>query len=57
MGGPSAEHEVSLETGRTVLDYLDKSKYNLLPVAITKSGKWLLPQNGAKYLKPPPPPA
>lgn len=43
MGGPSAEHEVSLETGGVVLDTLDKSKYNALPVTITKNGGWILP--------------
>lgn len=43
MGGPSAEHEISLKTGQMVLKALDKSRYNLKPVAITKEGKWLLP--------------
>jgi len=42
MGGPSAEHEVSLQTGRVILNALDKKKYNLLPIKITKSGKWLM---------------
>lgn len=42
MGGPSAEHEVSLETGRVILNALDKSKYNLEPVVVTKEGGWIL---------------
>ena len=37
MGGPSAEHEISLRTGREVLRNLDKSKYLPRAVVITKS--------------------
>ncbi len=44
MGGPSAEHEVSLATGREILANLDPKKYAVLPVTITKSGQWLLPR-------------
>ncbi len=36
MGGPSAEYEVSLKSGREVLLNLDKSKYSLRAVVITK---------------------
>lgn len=35
MGGPSAEHEVSLATGREMLEHLDKSKYSIRPVIIS----------------------
>ena len=35
MGGPSAEHEVSLNTGREMLKHLDKTKYTMRPVVIT----------------------
>lgn len=35
MGGPSAEHEISLLTGREVLRHLDKSKYLPKAVVIT----------------------
>ncbi|MBM3263715.1 MAG: D-alanine--D-alanine ligase [candidate division Zixibacteria bacterium] len=43
MGGKSAEHEVSLSSGRMILKSLDRSKYNVKPVTITKEGKWLIP--------------
>ncbi|GAG17290.1 unnamed protein product, partial [marine sediment metagenome] len=36
MGGPSAEHEISLATGREMLKYLDRSKYSLRIVIITR---------------------
>src|SRR3989344_2093819 len=49
-GGPSAEHDVSLATAKVILAALDKSKYNLMPVTITKEGKWLLPPAEKKFL-------
>lgn len=42
MGGPSAEHVVSLASGENVLAYLDKSKYKLLSIRISKDGQWFL---------------
>ena len=44
MGGRTAEHEVSLNTGRVVVNALDKSKYNVKPVVIKKTGEWLVPK-------------
>ncbi len=40
MGGPSAEHDVSMNTGKKVLAGLDKSKYSARGIVITKKGKW-----------------
>ena len=40
-GGPSAEHEVSLAGGKEILAYLDRKKYIIEPVTITKKGEWL----------------
>lgn len=40
MGGRSGEHEVSLESGHSVLENLDRKKYNPLPILITKKGIW-----------------
>lgn len=40
MGGPSAEHDISLKTGDMVLRNLDKSKYFAGGVLIDKKGKW-----------------
>ena len=43
MGGKSPEHEVSLVTGREVVRYLDKRKYRVLPVVISRDGqRWQL---------------
>lgn len=42
MGGPSSEHEVSLNTGQNVIENLDKTKYEPVVVKISKTGKWFL---------------
>lgn len=42
MGGPSAEHEVSLNTGMNVLENLDTLKYLATPIKITKDGRWFI---------------
>jgi len=41
MGGPSSEREVSLETGKVILNALDKNKYNVRPIIVSKQGKGL----------------
>lgn len=44
-GGKSAEHEVSLKTALNVLNRMDKRKYNVYPVYITRHGIWrILPR-------------
>ncbi len=42
FGGMSPEHEVSLRSAESVLNNIDKEKYHLLPVGITKKGEWIL---------------
>ena len=41
FGGKSGEHEVSLVSAQNVMDAMDKSKYTIVPIGITKSGLWL----------------
>ncbi len=41
FGGRSGEHEVSLMSARSVLGALDREKYDVIPVGITKEGRWL----------------
>jgi len=40
FGGVSSEHEVSLSSAYNVLSNLNKDKYNIFPVGITKKGEW-----------------
>ena len=40
-GGKSAEYEVSIQTAFSVINAIDKEKYNILPVHITNNGRWI----------------
>ena len=42
FGGVSSEHEVSLRSAESVLNRLNKDKYHIFPVGITKDGDWIL---------------
>jgi len=42
FGGASSEHEVSRMSATSVLNNLDTEKYDVLPVGITKDGRWYL---------------
>ena len=41
FGGISPEHAVSLRSAESVLNQIDKEKYHILPVGITKAGQWI----------------
>ncbi|WP_026866770.1 MULTISPECIES: D-alanine--D-alanine ligase family protein [Jeotgalicoccus] len=41
-GGKSTEHEVSMRSAKSVLDALDKNKYNISLIYISKDGQWRL---------------
>jgi D-alanine-D-alanine ligase len=41
FGGRSGEHEVSLQSARSVINALDPDKYDVVLIGITKSGRWL----------------
>jgi D-alanine-D-alanine ligase len=41
FGGRSGEHEVSLLSAASVLNAIDKSKFEVVPIGITKEGRWL----------------
>src|SRR5262245_22657026 len=40
FGGRSAEHEVSLQSARNVMAAADPHKYEIVPIAISKEGRW-----------------
>lgn len=42
MGGRSSEHEVSLASGRSVLDALDPERYETRSIEISRDGRWEL---------------
>ena len=41
FGGVSSEHDISQRSADTVLNALDKDKYELVLIGITKGGQWL----------------
>jgi D-alanine-D-alanine ligase len=50
FGGPSEEHEVSLRSARTVLENLEKDRYQVHLIGITRQAGWLGPKASARLL-------
>src|SRR5579883_1551935 len=50
-GGRSGEHEISLRSAKSIMEALDRERYEVLPYFISKEGKWdprpILPEPGA----------
>ncbi len=51
FGGRSGEHEVSLLSAASVLDAIDKTKYEVTPIGITKEGRWVTAGHAERLLK------
>src|SRR5580692_1283090 len=51
QGGRSGEHEISLRSARSIMEAMDRSRYEVVPITIDKEGKWsprpILPEPGA----------
>jgi len=52
FGGRSGEHEVSIRSARAIVESIDRRKFEVVPIAITKEGKWLAPSHSAQLLPP-----
>lgn len=50
FGGKSGEHEVSLTSAQNIMAAMDKSKYEIIPIGITKAGLWLSGKNVMRQL-------
>jgi len=50
FGGRSGEHEVSLRSAESVINALDRDKYEIVPIAINKAGKWLASSEATNLL-------
>ena len=50
FGGRSAEHKVSLLSARSIYNALNKEKYNIYPIAITKNGYFMTPDDSINIL-------
>ena len=51
FGGRSGEHEVSLLSAASVLNAIDTKKYDVVPVGITKEGRWVTAAHAERLLK------
>ena len=49
FGGRSAEHEVSLQSAKNVIEAINKDKYEPVLIGVDKKGKWLL-ADSSKFL-------
>ena len=50
FGGRSGEHEISIRSALTVIEKIDKEKYDVVPIAITQEGNWLNPTDSLQVL-------
>jgi D-alanine-D-alanine ligase len=51
FGGRSGEHEVSLLSAASILKAIDRRKFEVLPIGITKSGQWLIADDAQRLLE------
>ncbi|MEX0932256.1 MAG: D-alanine--D-alanine ligase [Candidatus Saccharimonadales bacterium] len=50
FGGKSAEHEVSLQSAKNIIDAINKEKYEPVLIGVDKQGKWLLSDSSTSLL-------
>ena len=51
FGGRSGEHEVSLVSAASVMDALDRSRYEVVPIGIARDGRWLSSPQALQLLR------
>jgi D-alanine-D-alanine ligase len=51
FGGRSGEHEVSLLSAASVFNAIDKNKYEVVPIGITKQGRWVTAGDAKQLLQ------
>ncbi len=55
FGGRSGEHEVSLLSAASILKAIDRKRYQVVPIAIDKQGRWLSSEASQRLLDGPAP--
>jgi len=50
FGGRSGEHEVSLLSAASILKAIDRKKYDVVPIGISKKGQWLMDADAQRLL-------
>ena len=51
FGGRSGEHEISLLSAASVFNAIDKAKYEVVPIGITKEGRWVTAADAERLLQ------
>ena len=51
FGGRSCEHEVSVTSARSLLEALDRERYEAVMIGISKEGRWLVAEDALKVLE------
>jgi D-alanine-D-alanine ligase len=51
FGGRSGEHEVSLLSAASVIEAIDRNKYEMVPIGITKEGRWVTAAHAERLLQ------
>jgi D-alanine-D-alanine ligase len=51
FGGRSAEHEVSVQSAKNIIDAIDRNKYEVVLIGIDKKGQWHLNEE-SRFLLP-----
>jgi D-alanine-D-alanine ligase len=51
FGGRSGEHEVSLLSAASVFNAIDKTRFEVVPIGITKEGRWLTAADAERLLQ------
>lgn len=51
FGGRSGEHEVSIVSAASVIGALDRSRYTVIPIGITKEGAWISSADAVDVLR------
>lgn len=50
FGGRSGEHEVSIRSAQAIIEAINPKKFEVVPIAISKEGKWLGPAQATRLL-------
>ncbi|HEY6119477.1 MAG TPA: D-alanine--D-alanine ligase family protein [Pyrinomonadaceae bacterium] len=50
FGGRSSEHEVSIRSATAIIEAIDRKKFEVVPIGITKQGEWLSPAQAVELL-------
>ena len=51
FGGRSGEHEISLLSAASVFNAIDKDRYEVVPIGITKEGRWVTAADAERLLR------